>query len=437
MKPSTTLAILTCLALLAVPVVAASDWSQWRGPQRDGSLIEGETLPTSLGGIERSWSVALGKGYPGPIVTSEAVFVVETVDEQTEGVRALDRQTGDLLWQAQWPGKGSVPFFARDNGDWVRSTPAYHDGALYVGGMQEVLHKIDAASGEIVWSVDFPERFETKVPDFGFASSPLVDEENDRTVLYVQGANSIVKLDAGSGETLWRGLTGSGSIMSSGAFSSPIFAEIAGERLLLVQTRTHLNGLSPLDGSVSFSREVPSFRGMNILTPTLWDGAIFTSTYRNKSHLFRPDAETSEEGGLHEIWNHKSAAYMSSPVIVDGHAYMHLGNGRLTCLDLDSGETTWTSTPFGKYWSMVTDGERILALDDGGELILLQANPDQLELLDQREIADQSTWGYLALAQGQLFVRELEALTVWNVGGATQQQTQASPAAVTETAALP
>ena len=32
----------------------------------------------------------------------------------------------------------TVPFFAKANGDWIRSTPAYDDGRLYVAGMKDV-----------------------------------------------------------------------------------------------------------------------------------------------------------------------------------------------------------------------------------------------------------------------------------------------------------
>ncbi len=107
---------------------------------------------------------------------------------------------------------------------------------------------------------------------------------------------------------------------------------------------------------------------------------------------------------------------MSSPVIIGGYAYLHLGNGRLTCIELETGESTWTTTPFGDYWSMAARGDQILALDSGGELILLKANPKELEVVDRKEVAQQATWGYLAVVGDQIFVRELEGLVAysWN-----------------------
>ena len=56
---------------------------------------------------------------------------------------------------------------------------------------------------------------------------------------------------------------------------------------------------------------------------------------------------------------------------------------------------------------------QILALAEDGTLRLIQANPDRFVLMDEREVAAATTWGHLAMAGDQLFVRELEALSVF------------------------
>ena len=209
-------------ALLFVSVASSTiaepvDWNQWRGPERDGS-VPGTDWPSSLEGLEPLWTVELGKGYPGALVTDEMVFVVETADKKNVAVRALRRSDGTEVWTTRWGATGDVPFFAASNGDWVRSTPAWDGQTLYVGDMQEKIMALDGSTGEIRWTLDFPERFGTKVPDFGFASSPLIDAD----ALYVQAANSIVKVDRATGKTIWRSLAGSDKIQASGAFSSPV-----------------------------------------------------------------------------------------------------------------------------------------------------------------------------------------------------------------------
>ena len=67
---------------------------------------------------------------------------------------------------------------------------------------------------------------------------------------------------------------------------------------------------------------------------------------------------------------------MSTPVVINGHVYMHLGNQRVDCIDLESGESRWRSESFGRYWTMTYRGDKILALDETGRLYLLRANPE-------------------------------------------------------------
>ena len=397
----------------------AAEWPQWRGPERDGHA-PGEAWPDDFSSLERLWQVPLGKGYPGPIVAEDRVFVVETVDDETVAVRALDRDGGGLLWRHEWDGEGSVPFFARANGDWVRSTPAWDGRTLYVGDMSEVLLALDGESGEVKWRVDFPALFGTDVPPFGFASSPLVDGDH----LYVQAANSLVKMDARDGSVVWRRLEVPGDMTDAGAFSSPVLATLGGIRQIVTQDRNALHGVDPDEGGVIWSMPLPHFRGMHILTPAVWGDFVFTSPYRVRSYMMR-----IAEGHIPlEAWTHKATGYMSSPVIVDGHAYLHLGNKRVECIDLETGESRWRSKEsFGKYWSMAWRGDRILALDEDGTLYLLAADPAAFTVLDRREVADTEAWGHIAVSGEELFVRDLEGISAFRWGGGPRQDGWSGP----------
>ena len=69
------------------------------------------------------------------------------------------------------------------------------------------------------------------------------------------------------------------------------------------------------------------------------------------------------------------------------------------------------SERFGQYWSLVAQKDRILALDQQGELILIHATPEKFDLLDSRKISDEETWGHLAVCGDQVFVRELNGIS--------------------------
>jgi outer membrane protein assembly factor BamB len=151
---------------------------------------------------------------------------------------------------------------------------------------------------------------------------------------------------------------------------------------------------------------------MNILTPTVVGDRVFTSSYGGRSILL--SVEKAAAGfTVKELWTNRSQAYMSSPVIVGQHAYLHLRNQRVCCLDLRNGRTNWTSKPFGKYWSMVTNGQQILSLDERGELVLLEVNPTKLKVLSRRPVSRQEAWAHLAVCGDEVFVRDLRGLTVF------------------------
>lgn len=404
------------IALFAIALLSGSGtiqgaeatWPQWRGPTRD-SLLPPQTWPEKLDAerLKQTWRVELGPSYSGPIVSDKAVFVTETKDKKLEIVRALDRDTGKEQWSASWEGAISVPFFAAANGSWIRATPAYDGERLYVAGIKDVLVCLDAASGKELWRVDFVKDYAAPVPAFGFVSSPLVSGE----YVYVQAGASFAKLDKRTGKEIWRTLRDSGG-MNGSAFSSPVLSSLAGTTQLIVQTREKLAGIDEQAGKELWSQEIPSFRGMNILTPTIIGNSIFTSAYGGKSLALQIDLAGSVFTPTIS-WENKTQGYMSSPVVIGNHAYLHLRNQRFTCIELATGKETWITKPYGQYWSMVAQGDRILALDERGELLLIRANPEKFELLDSRKISEKATWAHLAVCGDEIFIRELSAVAAY------------------------
>ncbi len=387
-----------------------AEWNQWRGPKRTG-LISAAAWPNSVSSehLKQIWAVKLGPSYSGPIVVGNQVFTTETKDKKFEVVKAFDRQTGKELWSTQWEGSMTVPFFANSNGSWIRATPAFDDGRLYVAGIKDVLVCLNATTGEENWKVDFPAQFKSEVPTFGFVCSPLIDGEH----LYIQAGGAFCKLNKLTGEVLWRGLEDGGG-MNGSAFSSPVIETVAGQRQAIVQTRTNLCGVDLATGKTLWSQEIPTFRGMNILTPIIYGDNIFASSYGGSTQLINV-GKTNDQFSLTQKWNLPAQGYMNSPVVIAGHAYMHLKNQRLACYDLASGVEKWRSKPMGKYASMIGNGDQILALDESGELLLFRANPESFELLSSIKVGDDS-WAHLAIRGNQLFVRNLNELIAfeWN-----------------------
>lgn len=396
------------LLLVGSSTLPAEDWLQWRGPTRDGFAAASPKWPASLAGLTQLWRVELDPSYSGPLVVGDKVITTASKDKTLEVVKALDRATGKELWSVEWEGFQKVPFFAASNGDWIRATPASDGTHVWVAGMRDVLVCLEVKTGKEIWRLDFVKETNSAPPTFGFVCSPLLDGE----FLYVQAGGAFCKLEKATGKVVWKSLTDGGG-MNGSAFSSPIITEIAGTRQLVVQTRKDLCGVNPKDGAVLWTQPIKTFQGMNILTPVVKQDRIFTSAYGGVTQGF----ELTKQGpslSLQEKWQKKGEAYMSTPVIIAGKVFLHLRNERFTCFDLLTGEQHWTtSEKFGKYMSLVAQGDRILALDQRGILLLIKANPEKFELLEQKKISEQDTWAHLAIAGNRLYIRELKGLTAW------------------------
>ncbi len=113
-------------------------------------------------------------------------------------------------------------------------------------------------------------------------------------------------------------------------------------------------------------------------------------------------------------WALKLQGYMTSPVILDGMGIELNRDQRLVAVDLADGTKLWEiKDKFGKYWSLATDGTKVLALDQKGELLLFQPTRGDWNLIDRVKVSKEETWAHLALVDGMIYIRTLKGLTAW------------------------
>ena len=169
---------------------SASGWNQWRGPSRDGQVTGVKWQDDLSGALKQKWQIEMAPSYSGPLVVGDKIFVTETRNRDSEVVKCLNRKDGKEIWSKEWKGAMSVPFFAKANGDWIRSTPTYHEGRLYIAGMRDVLVCLNTADGSELWRIDFMEALGAKLPQFGCVCSPLVDGN----FVYMQAGGGFAKI---------------------------------------------------------------------------------------------------------------------------------------------------------------------------------------------------------------------------------------------------
>ena len=98
------LAACSVLALIAAGTVAkADDWTQWRGPKRDGvSLEKGLLKAWPKEGPKLAWQVKdIGSVYSTPVVVGSRLYVLSNEGLENEFVRAYSTINGKQLWSTR------------------------------------------------------------------------------------------------------------------------------------------------------------------------------------------------------------------------------------------------------------------------------------------------------------------------------------------------
>jgi hypothetical protein len=161
--------------------VQASDWpTVHHDLKRTGFTVDCVRPPYSLDWVRFFPTEIMTSGIE-PIVADGMVFV----GTYSGSLYALDRRTGEILWQFRAPGP-------------ILHSPAYHKGVVYVGSIGRTVHALDAKSGKERWT------FTTEIRG-GFCASPAVTD----AAVFIGGRDgAFYALDPKSGNRLWQKKTG-------------------------------------------------------------------------------------------------------------------------------------------------------------------------------------------------------------------------------------
>jgi len=95
-------AILVVLLLLtAASAATAQEWTQWRGPDRDGFVSAKNAPATWPEKLDRVWRVEIGEGYSSPVVSAGRAFVHSRRDPE-EVVTAINLADGKVIWEQKY-----------------------------------------------------------------------------------------------------------------------------------------------------------------------------------------------------------------------------------------------------------------------------------------------------------------------------------------------
>ena len=408
MRTKTYLALLIFNLVLA-PALAQSPapWPQWRGPARDG-VASAFTVPTTWPAqLTRKWEANVGVGHASPVIAGNLV-VVHTRQGTREIVAAYDLESGKQLWQEGIEAPYSVNPAAAGHGPGPKSTPAIAGGRVFTLGISGIFSAHDFATGKLLWRKNAP----PTPPEYGTATSPLVDGASVIAFLGGKGAGALTAMDAATGAVKWE-WKGDGP-----GYSSPIIAAFAGTRHVIVQSQTKLVGVNATDGRLLWETPIKTPFEQNSVTPVVVNDLVIYSGLENPTIALRVTASQGKGWSVAPAWrNDDLSMYMSSPAAT-GNALFGLSNknrGQFFAIDPASGKTLWTTKGReAENASIIRAGDYLLLATTNSELIVARANAARYEEVKRYSVADSAMWAHPAFAGRTIIVKDVNKLTAWS-----------------------
>ena len=405
--------IFMLIILLYTMKAAGQDWTQWRGPQRDG-VAPDFTVPQNWpASLALKWKVSLGTGYASPIVVGDHLFVL-TRDEQKdeEVVSCLGLTDGKVLWQKTYPAPYTLNRAATRHGKGPKSTPIVHEGKLYALGISGILSCFDAASGNLKWRKDYSDQYTSTSPLYGTAMSPMVCQ--DLLIAHVgghdQGALIACYLESGKEKWRWSG--------DGPGYASPIAAEFGGSKQIITQTQNHCVGICADKGALLWSIPFTTVYDQNIVTPVVYQDMIIFSGTKNGVMAVKP-VERDQTWNAEKVWhNEKVSMYMNSPILSDNLLFglADTRGGYFFCLDAKTGDMLWQSEgQKGRNAALLRAGHFLLALTNEAKLAVIKINEKDYNPIIQYEVADSPTWAHPVLLGKRIIVKDNTTVYLWNL----------------------
>jgi outer membrane protein assembly factor BamB len=243
----------------------------------------------------------------------------------------------------------------------------------------------------------------------GYNGSPLADGD----VLYASVGStnnaSTVAFEKRTGRVLWK------SQSDEAGYAAPIIAQIDGTRQLISFTVAGARGLAPADGKLLWQVPVKTSFGRHVTTPVVVGDMVLVASHEAGLMGVRISRD-GEKWRATQAWLSKeSAINFSSPVAVGQHLYGVGPAKNLICVDVKTGRQVWSKTGYfnssagAAHAGFIVMGPNILALTDGGQLVLFAADHTEFKEISAAQVCGKN-WCNPAYADGKLFLRDTHEL---------------------------
>ncbi len=268
-------------------------------------------------------------------------------------------------------------------------------------GFRGELHRLDPATGKLIWKVDLRADAHREPPTWGFSSSPLVVD--DLVIVHAGGAGDrgVLAYDVDEGDLRWSAPAG------EHGYSSPHLLTVAGVQTTAIIADDGLTLIDPASGSVQWRYDwkfqYRVLQPLQISESSLLINARFEGTRR---------LDIRREAGAfiaEERWTTRGMKSDFNDYVAHQGALYGFDVNILACVDLETGERRWKRGRYGHgQLLLLPDADQLLVLAESGELVLLRTDPEKLDELARIEVFSAKTWNHPVLVGKHLYMRNSE-----------------------------
>ncbi|MFM9965579.1 MAG: PQQ-binding-like beta-propeller repeat protein [Planctomycetaceae bacterium] len=307
--------------------------------------------------------------------------------------------------------RAAIGGYRNGMGDGPRGTPTVDGDRLYVEGGNGDLVCLDAATGKTIWYVSLRTDFGGGTPGWGYSESPLIADD---LVIVTPGGKggTLVALSKLDGKLVWR----SKDFSENAHYSSPVLAEINGEKQIVQFSNQSVFGVSLAEGKSLWRYTAPANGTANCCSPIVADNLVFAASgYGKGGGLAKITGAGSTQTAEEVYFEQKMRCHHGGIVKVGDYMYS-AGDGPLMCMEFKTGRIAWQARGVSKGSICVADG-MLYILGENHEVFLAEATPEEYRERGRFKIQGHGrpSWAHLIVTGGRMYLRDQESLTVYDV----------------------
>jgi len=399
--------LVACLALFASHA-QAQDWPQWRGANRDAKATGFKAPAAWPKELTQKWKVTVGEGDSSPALVGDKLYAFARQDGN-EVIHCLNAATGEEIWSDKYETQGATGPSNRGHAG-PRASPAVGEGKIATLGVRGVLSCYDTAGKQLWRKDDFPGAW----PQFFTASSPIINAGQCIAQLGGASQGAIVSYDLTSGEKKWD-WSNDGT-----AYSSPMVLLLDGQPVIVAMTAKSMVAVNAADQKVLWQVSFPAagMRGYNDATPIIDSNIIIYSGGGRGTKAVKLEKPGSDPPAT-ELWTNPDVSVgFNTPVLKDGYLYGLSGASTLFCISAADGKTAWTTPRIegdAGYGSVIDAGSVMMAMTPAANLIIFAPDHNEYKEIAKYKVADGNTYAYPIPSGNRIYVKDKDSVIMWSI----------------------